>query len=65
MKRFRMKHALSLEERLAEEAKRIRERANNLSAGAERDALLLKARQMETTSHLTDWITSPGLESPN
>lgn len=65
MRRIRIKHALSLEERLAEEARRIRERANNLPGGAERDALLLKARQMETASHLTDWITSPGLESPS
>jgi hypothetical protein len=62
--RRHLRHTLALEERLAEEAKRIRESAQDLPAGAEREALLLKARQMETASHLTDWMTSPGLESP-
>jgi hypothetical protein len=64
MKRIRIKQTLSLEERLGEEAQRTRELASRLPGGAEREALLLKARQMETASHLTDWLTSRGLESP-
>jgi hypothetical protein len=54
----------SLEERLSEEAKRLRAEAKLLPPGAERDALIRKARQAETGSHMTEWLTSPGLQPP-
>lgn len=54
----------SLEQRLAEEAKRLRARAKLLPPGAARDALIRKARQAETGSHLSEWLTSPGLQAP-
>jgi hypothetical protein len=64
MLRRRFKQALSLEERLVEEAKRLREEAKSLPPGAEREALLRKARQAETGSHMSEWLSSPGLRPP-
>lgn len=42
--RRRLKQVKYLEERLAEEAKRLREEARLLAPGAARDAMLRKAR---------------------
>jgi hypothetical protein len=64
MPRRRFKQTQSLEERLAEEAKRLREEAKSLPPGAVREALLRRARQAETGSHMTEWLTSPGLRPP-
>jgi hypothetical protein len=55
----------SLEDRLAEEAKRLREQAGLLPPGALREATLRKARQAETGSHMSEWMRSPGLRPPD
>ena len=52
----------SHETRLAEEAKRLRKEAKLLPPGAQRDDLIRRARQAETGSHITEWLTSPGLQ---
>jgi hypothetical protein len=52
-------------ERLIEEAKQARERAEQLPIGEERDALLKKARQADVAAHIEDWLNSPGLKSPS
>ena len=62
--RRRFKQSTSLEARLTEEAKRLRNRAKLLPPGAEREALIKKARQAEIGSHMTEWLTSPGLRPP-
>lgn len=62
--RRRFKQTQSLEERLAQEAERLREQAERLPPGSEREALLLKARQAETGSHMSEWLRSPGLMPP-
>jgi hypothetical protein len=64
MQRRRFKQNQSLEERLSEEAKRLRSEAKLLPPGAVRDELIRRARQAETGSHLTEWLTSPGLQPP-
>lgn len=64
MKRRRFKQTQSLELRLAEEAKRLREEAKLLSPGAAREELLRRARQAETGAHMSDWLGSPGLQPP-
>jgi hypothetical protein len=64
MKRRRFKQTLSLEERLAEEGKRLREEAKLLQPGAAREALVRRARQAETGSHMSEWLRSPGLRPP-
>ncbi|WP_342708269.1 hypothetical protein AAFG13_22740 [Bradyrhizobium sp. B124] len=33
--------------------------------GLQRDAMLRKARLVETASHINDWLTSPGLRTPS
>jgi hypothetical protein len=63
-RRRRFKQIESLEGRLAEEAKRLREQARLLPPGALREELIRKARQAETGSHMTEWLTSPGLRPP-
>ena len=64
MQRRHFKQIQSLEERLAEEAKRLREEAKLLPPGAVRDEMVRKARRAETGSHLTEWLASPGLRPP-
>lgn len=62
--RRRFHQTQSLEERLAEEAKRLREQAKLLRPSAARDELIRKARQAETGSHISEWLRSPGLRPP-
>ena len=52
------RQATTLEERLAEEAKRLRDKAKTLPP-VEREQALRKARQIETACHVNDWINSP------
>ena len=62
--RRRFKQTTTLEDRLAQEAERLREEAKKLPHGPEREILLRKARQAETGSHISDWLRSPGLQPP-
>ncbi|WP_080752047.1 hypothetical protein [Bradyrhizobium japonicum] len=62
--RRRFKQTTSLEDRLAEEARRLREEAELLPHGPVRDAAIRRARQAETGSHINQWLRSPGLQPP-
>jgi hypothetical protein len=62
-KRRRFKQTRSLQERLADEAKRLREEAKTLPPGHLRYALEGKARQIDTASHVSEWLRSPDLEA--
>jgi hypothetical protein len=62
--RRRIKQTHSLEERLAQEAGRLREQARQAAPGLEREDLLRRARQAETGSHMSEWLRSPGLQPP-
>jgi hypothetical protein len=64
MQRRQFKQTTSLKERLAQFAKEVREKALQHRPGPERDALLKKARQADTASHLEEWANSPGLQPP-
>lgn len=64
LKRHHFKQIQSFEERLADEAVRLRAQASKLPPCAERDKLLRRARQDETASHLSEWLRSPGLRAP-
>jgi len=55
---------VNLEEQFAAEAKRLREKAETLPPGIVREDLLRRARQAETGSHMTEWLSSRGLQSP-
>ena len=54
----------SLKDRLLQKAERDRERAETLPPGAEREALVEKARQSEAAAHIDGWLSSPGLQPP-
>ena len=62
--RRRFKQTTTLEDRLAQEAERLREEAKKLPHGPEREILLRKARQAETGSHMSEWLRSPELQPP-
>ena len=62
--RRRVKQTMSLEERLAEEARHLREKAQSLPPGIERERMIRKARQAETGAHMSEWLRSPGLAPP-
>jgi len=62
--RRRIRHSHALQERLAAEAQRLRDEAKKLKPGAEREALLRLARQAETGSRMSEWLSSPGLQPP-
>lgn len=63
-KRRRFKQTTTLEERLADEAKRLRAQARQLPPGPQREGLLRRARQDEAASHMSEWLSSPGLQPP-
>nr|WP_234679395.1 hypothetical protein [Bradyrhizobium sp. Oc8] len=62
--RRRFKQIVSLEDRLAEEARRLREEAESLPHGPVRDEALRRARQAEIGSQMSEWLRSPGLQPP-
>jgi len=64
IKRRRVKHQKNFHERLAEEAARFHQLAEQTPPGAEREGYLKRARQAETASHINDWLNSPGLRAP-
>jgi hypothetical protein len=64
MQRRHFKQTQSLEERLADEAQRLRIEARGTPPGVERDRLIRRARQAETAFHINEWLTSPGLQPP-
>jgi hypothetical protein len=61
MQRRRFKNILTFPDRLAKEAERFRQEADTKPPGQERDDLLRKAHQAETTAHMDEWLSSaPG-----
>jgi hypothetical protein len=64
IKRRRFKQDQSLEERLADEAMRLREAAKTLRPGATRDETIRKARHAEAAANMSEWLRSPGLQPP-
>ena len=53
-----------LQDRLALHALRLKEEAQALRPGPDRDAIIRRARHAETASHVDDWLLSPGLQPP-
>jgi hypothetical protein len=47
-----------------EQAETFKIEAERLPYGQEREGLERKARQLKITSHLNQWISSPGLQPP-
>ena len=64
IRRPRIVHKATFEERLAEEARQFKEAAEKPPGSTARELLLRRARQAETASRMNDWLSSPGLASP-
>ena len=62
--RRRFTQTTSLQDRLQAWSKDLRDQAENLPPGAERDELLRKLRQAHTAAYLDDWSSAPGLQPP-
>jgi len=64
LRRRSFKRSISFQDKLEAWTKVVRDQAEALPPGPEREALLKKASQAETASHLDEWINSPGLQTP-
>jgi hypothetical protein len=60
----RFKQIDSLDMRLSAEAERLRKEAQGTPPGVKRDKLIRMARLAETTSRMSEWLSSPGLKPP-
>lgn len=54
----------TFEENIAAEKAKLEAQIANLKPGPEMDALRKKIRQLETASHMSEWISSSGLKTP-
>jgi hypothetical protein len=61
--RRHIEHTDSFAEGLSNEAVRCKAAAEGLPRGPARDTMPRRARQTETASHMSEWLTSPGLQS--
>jgi hypothetical protein len=55
---------LSPEQKWREQAECFKRQAERLPYGKEREELLREASQLETASHINEWVSSPGLSPP-
>jgi hypothetical protein len=55
----------TFEENIAAEKAKLEAQVAKLEPGPQRDGLLKKIRQLETASHMNEWLSSPGLQSPS
>jgi hypothetical protein len=58
------KQTLSLDERLLQQAVKIKREAEALPPGSEREGLLKQAQHADTAARINSWLTSPGLQPP-
>ena len=53
-----------VEEKWRQQSQAIRQEAEKLPYGEQRDALVRKARQLEIASQIEQWLSSPELQPP-
>jgi hypothetical protein len=54
----------TFEENIAAEKAKLEAQVAKLKPGPQKDALLRKIRQLDTAAHLSEWLSSPGLQPP-
>jgi hypothetical protein len=54
----------TFEDNIAAQKSKLEAQLARLKPGPQMDALRKKIRQLETASHLSEWLSSPGLQSP-
>jgi hypothetical protein len=62
--KYRRSGPLSFEDRVAAEKAHLEAEAADLPHGPGKDELLKKIRQLETATHMNEWLSSPGLQPP-
>ena len=62
MQRRQIQHDAPLDQRLVEEAQRLRKEAKGTHPGIEREQLIRKARQAETAANMQKWLSATGLQ---
>ena len=59
-----MRKKITLEEKWRQQSEAAKNEAEKLPHGRERDALVRRARQLETASQINQWLSSPELKPP-
>ena len=54
----------TFEDRIAAEKAKLEAQIAQLRPGPQMDGILKKIRQLETASHMNQWLSSPGLQPP-
>jgi len=62
--RMRVKHEKTYQQRLKDEALRLRDEDADLPSGKDRELLLKRAEQAEKASRIDAWLSSSGLRPP-
>jgi hypothetical protein len=57
-------HKHTIEQKWHQQSEEAKHEAQKLPHGKERDALVRKARQLETASQINQWLSSPELQPP-
>jgi hypothetical protein len=60
MRRF--KNFRKLEQRLTEKALKLRDKADGMALGAERERLIDRAQKAEIALQMSEWLRSPSLQ---
>lgn len=55
----------TFEDNIAAEKAKLEAQLAQLRPGPQMDTLQKKLRQLETASHMSEWLSSPGLQSPS
>jgi hypothetical protein len=63
IRRKRVKHEQTFEERLLDAARKARDSADRLPPGEAQETLLRLARESEAAVKINEWITSPRIET--
>ncbi len=64
VQRRRFKQTAPLDQRLSEQAARLRKEAQGTPPGVERDTLLRRARQAEEAVQMQEWLVTSGTNAP-
>ena len=54
----------TFEENIAAEKAKLEAQVAKLKPGPHKDALLRKIRQLDIAAHMSEWLSSPGLQPP-
>lgn len=54
----------TFEENIAAEKAKLEAQVAKLKPGPQKDALLRKISQLDTAAHISEWLSSPGLQPP-